>query len=226
MAKAKKAHDEVIGAVYRAQADALLIEARAKMRLADEYNAAQQRGEVASHGGDRGNVEHAYVAPATTREIGLRRDEVQEARALRDAEKADPGKAERAVDALIAEGEEPTKEAMKRKMGVAKARKGLSALTRQALEDEVEGLREENAELRARILKQTGDIADLKLRLKQALDTDRGAALGRAMTERDTAKGRMNELMRQIKSMEYRLKKAEGERDAARATLAAQEIPL
>lgn len=51
IARAKDAHDEVIGAVYRAQADAALIEARAKMRLADEYDAAQDRGEVAGHGG-------------------------------------------------------------------------------------------------------------------------------------------------------------------------------
>ncbi len=31
---------------YRAQADALQVEALAKMRLADEYDAAQERGEV------------------------------------------------------------------------------------------------------------------------------------------------------------------------------------
>lgn len=46
MAKAKQAHDEVITAVYRAQADALEIESLAKRRLADEYDAAQERGEV------------------------------------------------------------------------------------------------------------------------------------------------------------------------------------
>jgi hypothetical protein len=34
-------------AVHRAQADALEIEAKAKRRLADEYDAAQERGEVA-----------------------------------------------------------------------------------------------------------------------------------------------------------------------------------
>jgi hypothetical protein len=48
--KAKKAHDDVLTAVYRAQADALEIEALAKRRLADEYDAAQDRGEVASQG--------------------------------------------------------------------------------------------------------------------------------------------------------------------------------
>ena len=47
MAKAKKAHDELIQAAHQAQADALLIESAAKRRLADEYDAAQERGEVA-----------------------------------------------------------------------------------------------------------------------------------------------------------------------------------
>ncbi len=53
LAKAKQAHDDVIAAVYRAQADALEIEAMAKRRLADEYDAAQERGEVARNGGGR-----------------------------------------------------------------------------------------------------------------------------------------------------------------------------
>jgi hypothetical protein len=34
----------------RAQADALLIESEAKRRLADEYDAAQERGEIAKQG--------------------------------------------------------------------------------------------------------------------------------------------------------------------------------
>ncbi|MGY2933284.1 hypothetical protein ACVWZ6_002886 [Bradyrhizobium sp. GM6.1] len=50
LAKAKKAHDELICAAYRAQGDALNIEARAKRRPADEYDAAQARGEVARLG--------------------------------------------------------------------------------------------------------------------------------------------------------------------------------
>src|SRR6185312_13706688 len=48
--KAKNAHDTVVAAAHRAQADALEIEAGAKRRLADEYDAAQERGEVAGHG--------------------------------------------------------------------------------------------------------------------------------------------------------------------------------
>ena len=48
--RAKAAHDDVIAAAHRAQAHALEIEARAKRRLADEYDAAQARGEVAGNG--------------------------------------------------------------------------------------------------------------------------------------------------------------------------------
>jgi hypothetical protein len=46
MAKAKKAHDEVISAVYHAQADALEIESLANRRLAD----AQADGNIGSVG--------------------------------------------------------------------------------------------------------------------------------------------------------------------------------
>src|SRR5581483_8766233 len=49
IAKARDAHDNVVAAAHRAQADALEIEALAKRRLADEYDSAQKRGEVASH---------------------------------------------------------------------------------------------------------------------------------------------------------------------------------
>src|SRR6516165_9045389 len=44
LGKAKKAHDELIAATHRAQAEALVIEAQAKRRLADEYHVAQERG--------------------------------------------------------------------------------------------------------------------------------------------------------------------------------------
>lgn len=52
------------------------------MRLAEEYDAAQDRGEVAGHG--RSKVEADNVTTAA--DIGLRRDEIHEARKLRDAE--------------------------------------------------------------------------------------------------------------------------------------------
>lgn len=122
MARARKAHDDIIGAVYRAQANALEIEARAKMRLADEYDAAQERGEVAANGqrGSKKAVENDNgFFPATAADLGLRRDEIHEARKLRDAEAKEPGFIKNTLDAIVATGEEPTKAALKKKAHVA-----------------------------------------------------------------------------------------------------------
>ena len=102
--KAKQAHDSILADVHRAQAHALAIRARAEMRLAEEYDAAQARGEVAGHG--RSKVEPDNVTTAA--DLGLRRDEIHEARKLRDAEKAEPGLIQSTLDALIDRGEEPT----------------------------------------------------------------------------------------------------------------------
>lgn len=61
------------------------------MRLAEEYDAAQERGEVASNGqrGPEKAVEgDNSFRPVTAADLGLRRDEIHEARKLRDAERA------------------------------------------------------------------------------------------------------------------------------------------
>lgn len=121
IARAKAAHDTLLAHVHRAQADALLIEAKAKIRLADEYDAAQERGEVHKHGGDKSNVEGDNVASAA--DLGLRRDAIHEARNLRDAEAETPGLAARALDAMIERGEEPTKAALRREMAPQKPQK-------------------------------------------------------------------------------------------------------
>lgn len=107
MARAKKAHDDILAAAYRLQGDALAIQSRAKMRLADEYDAAQERGEIAKQG--------AHVAEynmTATADLGLRRDEIHEARQLRDAERAAPGVIESTIYEQVAAGEEPTKAAI------------------------------------------------------------------------------------------------------------------
>lgn len=114
IAKAKQAHDEVISAVYRAQADALEIESVAKRRLADEYDAAQERGEVASIGKPV-NVSDGNNIP-TASDIGLSRKDIHEARIIRDAEAADPGVTRRTLDRLIEAGEEPTRAAIRREI--------------------------------------------------------------------------------------------------------------
>ncbi|WP_123194477.1 hypothetical protein [Pannonibacter phragmitetus] len=120
--RAKTAHDDLVAAAHRAQAHALEIEARAKRRLADEYDAAQARGEVKRNGGDRSSVEDHNTA--STADLGLRRDQIHEARQFRDAEAADPGIVRRTLDDRLERGEEPTRAAL-RKMVVDAAMRGL-----------------------------------------------------------------------------------------------------
>lgn len=110
--KAKKAHDDILAAVYRAQADALEIEALAKRRLADEYDAAQERGEVATVG-------KPVIVPdgnnkPTAEDVGLTRKDIHEAREIRDAEEAHPGIVRETLNALAEAGEEPTRAAVRR----------------------------------------------------------------------------------------------------------------
>lgn len=106
MAKAKNAHDELVAAAHRAQADALEIEAGAKRRLADEYDAAQERGEVTTRA-DQNLLPNEKKVSATT--IGITHKEIHEARIVRDAEAIDPGVVRRALDEALAAGEEPTR---------------------------------------------------------------------------------------------------------------------
>ena len=112
IARAKKAHDEVIVAVYRAQADALEIESTAKRRLADEYDAAQDRGEV------RANGERSFssAGKAVVAEIGVSPKDIHEARQLRDAARDDPGVTRRVIDGMLERGEEPTRAAVRREI--------------------------------------------------------------------------------------------------------------
>lgn len=112
--RAKAAHDDLVAAAHRAQAHALEIEACAKRRLADEYDAAQDRGEVQKPGGDRvSNVPGRNNAP-TVSDLGLSRKDIHEARLVRDAERVDPGIVRRTLDEGLARGEEPTRAALRR----------------------------------------------------------------------------------------------------------------
>lgn len=120
--RAKSAHDDLIAAAHRAQADALEIEAAAKRRLADEYDAAQALGEVKRNGGDRSTVEDRNTASAA--DLGLRRDQIHDARLIRDAEASDPGIVRRTLDQKLERGEEPTRAAL-RKMVVDAALRGM-----------------------------------------------------------------------------------------------------
>lgn len=135
LAKAKGAHDQLIATAHRAQADALEIEAAAKRRLADEYDAAQERGEVAKNGQpSRSMLEQLPTAA----DIGLSRKDIHEARQIRDAEAAEPGLVRRTLDARLAAGEEPSKAAVRRAVSEklqtrTPSRTGVPARGREAL---------------------------------------------------------------------------------------------
>lgn len=117
---AKCAHDDLVAAAHRAQAHALEIEAAAKRRLADEYDAAQTRGEVAGFGANQ----HRDEGVASSNTLGIRRDQIHEARQFRDAEATDPGIVRRTLDDRLERGEEPTRAAL-RKMVVDAAMRGM-----------------------------------------------------------------------------------------------------
>jgi hypothetical protein len=123
--RAKGAHDELIERVRRAQANAVDIEALAKRRLADEYDAAQERGEVGRQTGRPKIVPNGNdLSPPTAADIGLSRKQIHEARQIRDAEKAEPGIVRRTLDTLLEQGQEPTKAAMRQAV-VEAAMRGL-----------------------------------------------------------------------------------------------------
>ena len=112
--RAKTAHDDLIAATHRAQADALEIEAQAKRRLAEEYDAAQERGEVQADGRPKTCSRRERFHAATAADLGLSRKDIHDARLLRDAEEADPGIVRRTLDEKLARGEEPTRSAVRR----------------------------------------------------------------------------------------------------------------
>jgi hypothetical protein len=121
LSKAKGAHDTLIAAAHRAQADALVIEAQAKRRLADEYDAAQERGEVAT---GRPKTIPGGNTSATVAEVGLSSKEIHEARIIRDAEAAEPGIVRRVLDDKLDRDEEPTRAALREAVTEA-AKRGL-----------------------------------------------------------------------------------------------------
>ncbi|MCW5693093.1 MAG: hypothetical protein KIT48_12080 [Pseudolabrys sp.] len=82
--------------------------ARAKRRLADEYDAAQDRGEVATVG-KRSQPERLTEAPPSAAQLGLSRKDIHEARLIRDAEQAEPGIVRRALDEDVDAGRAPTR---------------------------------------------------------------------------------------------------------------------
>ncbi|WFU43565.1 hypothetical protein QA640_14620 [Bradyrhizobium sp. CB82] len=81
----------------------------AKRRLAQEYDAAQERGELLSNG------ERSFSSPEKVSGPELvPPKELHEARVIRDAEAAEPGIVRRALDEKLALGEDPAKASRRR----------------------------------------------------------------------------------------------------------------
>lgn len=126
LAAQKDAHDTVVAAAHRAQANALELEAAAKRRLADEYDAAQERGEVAvaSDKLRRGPaVPKENDGKPTAASLGLSRKDIHEAREIRDAEKAEPGIVRRTLNEALDNREEPTRAKVRRAVKAKSQRK-------------------------------------------------------------------------------------------------------
>lgn len=94
-------------------------------RLAGEYNVAQAGGDVATRPRNPGSVGHVgddNMPPATASEHGLCRDQIHEARRIRDAESAEPGVVRRRLDNRLDRGEERTRTALQNMVSVAAMR--------------------------------------------------------------------------------------------------------
>jgi hypothetical protein len=112
---AKDAADTVVAACRKVQADAVIIETQAHCRLADEYDAAQKRGEVRGVGEyqRKANVPNENISPTVT-DIGLDRKQIHEARIVRDAEKKKPGVIKQTLEQRLRAGKEPTRADVRR----------------------------------------------------------------------------------------------------------------
>lgn len=119
-AKRLQAGEQLIGKARRMQADALLIESRAKIALADQYDSAQKAGTVAAQGRPK-NIPDENVF--RLEDTGITAKAIHEARKLRDAEKREPGLVERAIEARVQGGFEPSRANLRAAIGTASAPK-------------------------------------------------------------------------------------------------------
>ncbi|MCB1424105.1 MAG: SAM-dependent methyltransferase [Nitratireductor sp.] len=112
------ASEKLVTKARQLQGDALLIETRAKIGLADHVDWAQSEGVVAKRGRPK-NVDKEDIL--TVEDLGLTRDELMFARKLRDAERKQPGIAAQAIAVRVNAGLNPTKANLRAAIGTASA---------------------------------------------------------------------------------------------------------
>ena len=111
LAKAKSAHDSLVGAAHRAQGEALMIESRAKMRLADEYDDAQERGHIRTRADNQHIPDQNKLSVA---DVGLTSKQIYEGRRIRDVERAQPGAIREKLQQIVESGGEPNRSLLQR----------------------------------------------------------------------------------------------------------------
>ncbi len=114
------AAERLIAKARQLQGDALLIETRAKIVIAREYDQAQGEGRAATKGRPKNGSEENILRHSDT---GLSRKEIHEARKLAEAETRTPGLVERAIAARIAAGLEPNRANLRAAVGTSSATK-------------------------------------------------------------------------------------------------------
>jgi hypothetical protein len=120
LAERFRAGSALVDKARRLQGDALLIETRAKIRLADEWDAAKDAGLISKGGRPTEkpvDVENGFSAA----DAGLDRKEIHEARKLRDAEAKEPGIVERAIAARLMAGLNPNRANLRAAVGTSSA---------------------------------------------------------------------------------------------------------
>ena len=116
IARMKEAHDDLIQKIYRSQAQCVIIEGEAQARLADEYDLAQEKGEVATAGQPKKSIVQSSDNTLKTDDLGISRQRMQEMRKVRDVLREDPTAIEDKVNALVEQGLEPTKAAIREQL--------------------------------------------------------------------------------------------------------------
>jgi hypothetical protein len=163
-------------------------------RLADEYGAAQERGEI-SGPSDRHSTSRAEVNKATVEDIGLTHKEIHEARLVRDAEVADPGIVRRSINNKLAQGEDSMRKIVASLNQHRRARTTPLSNAEKTARVEAE-LKRDPARSDNAIAKTVGVAQDFVGRTRSRLET-RGVISNITPSERKSTTGKAGEGQRQ-----------------------------
>jgi hypothetical protein len=142
----KDALDTTIAVIRQMQVDALVIDSLLMCRLANEYDAAQDKGDLPKRGdiGRGRNSDDKFLNEIT----GFTIQHMHKARNIRNAEKAKPGCIRKALDEQVAAGEEPTRAALQRAVNEALGKKPRPRGSNGSAKDRIKELEAELSKLR------------------------------------------------------------------------------